>query len=197
MPIANPSPYPADPLAAPFVLTFHPLLTPRSLVLHRLLLPPPTSLLHSIRPLLAARTRVSGEPPPLNHHARDRHVHRDIAISCVNHRHPPPPATERVVSSLVIVVCDVANLYYAALSARTALHDASRFRAITHGGKTRRGLPWLQVVPRGPRLTTSSELIARSSELFYFSSVANSPQEFHLRRNPVASRRINKGGRIL
>lgn len=48
-----------------------------------------------------------------------------------HHRHPPnprrraiPAATEYAVSSSVIVVCDVANLYYAAPSARIALHDA-------------------------------------------------------------------------
>lgn len=63
--------------------------------------PPPrptaAALLYSIRPLLAARTRVSDKPPPLNHHACDRHTHRDIAVSCVNHHHllprrsPPRP----------------------------------------------------------------------------------------------------------
>lgn len=83
------------PKPLPPTLRAHVSLPPfSSLVLHRLLPPPPpppTSLLHSIRPLLAVRNRVSGEPPPLNHHARDRHIHRDIAISCVNYR-PPPPA---------------------------------------------------------------------------------------------------------
>lgn len=146
MPIANPSPYPTEtPLAT---LRAHVSLPPSfpSLVLYRLLPPPPppTSLLYSIRPLLAARTRVSGEPPPLNHHARDRHIHRDIAISCVNYRPPPPSPFRsllsdprghhaRVVSSPAIVVCDAANLYYAArrftrasrLHAREKMHERS------------------------------------------------------------------------
>lgn len=111
--------------------------------------PPPTSLLHSIRPLLAVRTRVSGEPPPLNHHARDRHIHRDIAISCVNYRpylaSSPPPVSllsdprghhAHVVSSPVIVVCDAANLYYAA----HRFTRASRFRAITRGRENARAI---------------------------------------------------------
>lgn len=141
MPIANPSPYPTEtPLAT---LRAHVSLPPSfpSLVLYRLLPPPPpTSLLYSIRPLLAARTRVSGEPPPLNHHARDRHIHRDIAISCVNYRPPSPSFSllsdprghhARVVSSPVIVVCDAANLYYAAHRFTRARADYTRGRKCT------------------------------------------------------------------
>lgn len=136
MPIANPSPYRPTPSRPLSCSRFTPFSLSVSRVLHRLLHhlllppppPPPTSLLHSIRPLLAARTRVSGEPPPLNHHACDRHVHRDIAISCVNHtaNHPRrrtiPAATACVVSSPVIAVCDAANLYYAARRRRGSFY---------------------------------------------------------------------------
>lgn len=81
------------PLSPPFVLTFHcPSLPPLSV--HRL--SSSTASCRRRRPFYAqfalyllVRTRVSGEPPPLNHHARDRHTHRDIVISCVNYRSPP------------------------------------------------------------------------------------------------------------
>lgn len=156
MPIANPSPYPTEtPLAT---LRAHVSLPPSfpSLVLYRLLPPPPpTSLLYSIRPLLAARTRVSGEPPPLNHHARDRHIHRDIAISCVNYRPSPPSPSfsllsdprghhARVVSSPVIVVCDAANLYYAA-------HRFTRASRLHAREKMHGAIFICGIIPRSPR----------------------------------------------
>lgn len=156
MPIANPSPYPTGPRSPPFVLTFHCPPSPFHLV-HRLsssnrLLPPPTSLLHSIRPLLAARNPGLRRTAPFESpRSRPPYTPWYRHILCELPLSSPSPASvspsplladprghhARVVSSLVIVVCDAGNLYYAAPSVRIALHARADSMRLHAGENTR------------------------------------------------------------
>lgn len=150
MPIANPSPYPTGPL--PFVLTFH--YPPSS---H----PFPSTVSRPPPPPAAADVPSTLNSPSTSWCAPGSPANRPLwittlatAIHTVISSYPvwttlfpflPLPSPRlpvfawsprghhaRVVSSLVIVVCDAGNLYYAAPSMRIALHaraDSTRLHA--------------------------------------------------------------------